>query len=111
MRRVFYAGAEFTASDELATELVELAIELTARGATQKVSVPVITAEGAIDQVTMILGPPAAMVSTPDPTAAESDMAEAVAQVKAMRAEMAVRRSRTVALSDADWALSFDVEY
>lgn len=65
MKSVTYAGLTFLTSDEIADALLQLAAALGQNERAETVEIPVITSEGALSSVQLVIGPASQFISRP----------------------------------------------
>lgn len=103
MRRVHYAGGDFVTCEHLAAELVAFGVALANRARAASVEVPVVSRDGTLATVSLLLGPASQLVVIPeDRNEDEIDCADAVARITAARAELL----RSSVISQADLSSS-----
>jgi len=65
MKSVMYAGVTFLTGDEIADALLELAAALGKNEKAETVEIPVITPEGVLSSVQLVIGPASQFISRP----------------------------------------------
>jgi hypothetical protein len=100
MMRVSYSNTSFLTSDAVARSLLEFAAAIARADGAETVCVPVVTADGELVEVEMVIGPASQMTATPEASDfPEPEMTEAVHAMD--RATAASRAVVTVTAAEA----------
>jgi len=108
MKSVSYAGLTFQTSDAVADALLQLAAALGVNEKAETVDIPVVSSEGKLTSVQLVLGPASQFISQPVESAFDDpDVPEVVAALQKRTRLLGLPRA--AAVSAADFT-NFDLE-